>query len=128
MRFNGKWKDLAVVVLVNQNTVSAGDGMADMLSRLPNVTLMGMTPSNGSFQATGGLVFLAEGYFAIYYPVWFDVDQNGNPVIDTDISRETRIPLEVEIPINETAIQKIFEADQQDYELEYAVEWLLNNS
>ena len=123
---NGKWKDLPVVVLANQNTVSAGDAMADMLSRCPNVTLMGMTPTNGSFQATGGLVFLAEGYFSIYYPVWLDMDQNGNPVIDTDTTRQTRIPLEVEIPLDETAIETIYSEDSKDHELEYAIQWLLN--
>ena len=123
---NGKWKTLPVVVLSNQNTVSAGDAMADMLSRLPNVTLMGMTPSNGSFQATGGMVFLAEGYFGIYYPVWLDASEDGNPVIDTDTTRQTRIPLEVEIPVDEAAIKTIYAEDGQDYELEYALQWLLN--
>lgn len=123
---NGKWKALPVVLLVNQNTVSAGDAMADMLSRLPNVTLMGMTPSNGSYQTTGGLVFLAEGYFAIYYPVWLDANQAGNPIIDTDTTRQTRIPLEVEIPLDEAAIETIYAEDEQDYELEYALQWLLN--
>ena len=125
---NGKWKDLPVVVLVNQNTVSSGDIMADLLSSFSNVTLMGMTPSNGSGQMTGGFSVLADGYFSIYYPVVLDMDKNNNPTIDTDTSRETRIPLEVEIPINEVAIEKIFGADKQDYELEYAVDWLRNNS
>jgi C-terminal processing protease CtpA/Prc len=123
---NGKWKELPVVVLVNQNTASAGDAMADMLSRLPNVTLMGITPSNGSFQATGGLVFLAEGYFSINYPVWLEADQNGNPNIDTDVTRQARIPLEVEIPLDEEAIKTIYTEDGRDYELEYAIQWLLD--
>jgi C-terminal processing protease CtpA/Prc len=57
----GKWKDLPVVVLVNQKTVSGGDLMADLMGALPNVTLMGMTPSNGSCQSTGGIIFIAEG-------------------------------------------------------------------
>ena len=117
-----------MVVLVNQNTVSSGDIMADLLSSFSNVTLMGMTPSNGSGQMTGGFSVLADGYFSIYYPVVLDMDKNNNPTIDTDTSRETRIPLEVEIPINEVAIEKIFGADKQDYELEYAVDWLRNNS
>ncbi len=125
---NGKWKDLPVVVLVNQNTVSSGDIMADLLSSFSNVTLMGMTPSTGSGQTIGGFSVLADGYFSIFYPVQLDMDKDNNPTIDTDTSRETRIPLEVEIPINEVAIEKIFGADQQDYELEYAVDWLRNNS
>ena len=125
---NGKWKDLPVVALVNQNTVSSGDAMADLLSSFSNVTLMGMTPSNCSCQTTGGEIYLVDGYYTIYYPVVLEADENDDPTIDTDSSRETRIPLEVEIPINEVAIEKIFGADRQDYELEYAVDRLRNDS
>lgn len=128
VRQNGKWKDIPVVVLVNQNTVSAGDGMADLLSSFSNVILMGMTPSKCSYQTTGGEIYLADGYYTIYYSVVLGVDKDNNPNIDTDASRETRIPLDVEIPINKVAIEKIFGADQQDYELEYAIDWLRNHS
>lgn len=120
---NGKWRDLPVVVLVNQNTVSAGDGMADMLADFPNVTLMGITPTNSSCQGTGGESYLAGGHFVIRYPVFLEVDANGDPLIDTDTNREVRIPLEVEIPLDEKAILAIFE-EGKDYELEYAVSWL----
>lgn len=124
---NGKWKDLPVVVLVNQKTVSSGDLMADLLSSFPNVTLMGMTPSNCSCQTTGGVSYLSDGLFVIYYPVVFNVDENNNPLIDTDTSRETRIPLEVRIPITEKAVKEMFGEEQLDYELEYAVDWLSNH-
>ena len=121
-------KDLPVVVLVNQRTVSGGDEMSDLLSSFPNVTLMGMTPSNCSCQATGGVSYLADGLFVIYYPVVLNLtDANNDPLIDTDTSRETRIPLEVRIPINEKAVREIFDEEQQDYELEYAVDWLSNH-
>lgn len=125
---NGAWKDLPVVVLVNQNTVSAGDAMADVLSLFPNVTLMGMTPSNCSCQSTGGIIYLAEGNFVIYYPVLMDLMGTDNdPLIDTTTDRETRIPLEVRIPVNEITVNQVFGEEQQDYELEYAVEWLSNH-
>lgn len=121
---NGKWVDLPVVVLVNQSTVSAGDAMADLLSKVPNVTLMGMTHSDCSYQTTGGVCFLAKGAYTIYYPVWREVDGNGVPIIDTDVSRETRIPLDVKIPVDASAIQKIYSENPQDHELEYAMEWI----
>lgn len=124
---NGKWRELPVVVLVNQNTVSAGDAMADMLADFPNVTLMGVTPTNCSCQGTGGESYLAGGHFVIHYPVILEVDQNGDPLIDTNTSREGRIPLEVEIPLDEKAVLAIFEAGT-DYELEYAVDWLQRQS
>lgn len=125
VRGNGKWEDLPVAVLVNQNTVSAGDCMAYLLSSYPNVTLMGMTPSNCSYQTTGGECYLAEGHFNIRYPITFCTDKDGKPMIDTGLDRECRIPLEVQIPLNETAIEAIFGEAQKDYELEYAVDWLL---
>lgn len=128
VRRNGKWKDLPVVVLVNQRTVSGGDEMSDLLSSFPNVTLMGMTPSNCSCQATGGVSYLADGLFVIYYPVVLNLtDANNDPLIDTDASRETRIPLEVRIPITEKAVKEMFGEEQLDYELEYAVDWLSNH-
>lgn len=121
---NGKWNDLQTVVLVNQNTVSAGDCLADLLGDCPNVTLMGMTPSNCSYQTTGGLCYLAQGYFSIYYPVGLSIDGQGNPVIDTSSARQATIPLEHRIPIDETAVQEMFCNENGDYELSYAINWL----
>jgi hypothetical protein len=123
---NGKWKDLPVVVLANQKTVSAGDVMAELLSMFPNVTLMGMTTSNGSCQATGGLSVLSGGEILVFYPVVLGADRDGNPMIDTDTSRESRVHLEVEIPLDAVAIETLFGEKHQDYELEYAMNWLLN--
>lgn len=125
---NGKWKDLPVVVLVNQKTVSSGDLLAQMLADCDNVTLMGMNPSNGSCQTTGGICFLADGHFAIYYPTWLDLDANGQPLIDTDASRETRIPLDVKIPVDAAMIQAIFVDGGRDYELGFALQWLENRN
>ena len=121
---NGKWADLPTVVLVNQNTISSGDGLADMLSSLPNVTLMGLTPSNCSYQSIGGTSYLAQGYFAITYPVYYCTDPDGTPKIDTDTSRVSRIPLEVEIPLDLNAVETIYASKQQDYELNFAMKWL----
>ena len=38
---DGRYADIPVVVLVNSNCMSAGDGMAKFLGDCPNVTLMG---------------------------------------------------------------------------------------
>lgn len=45
-------------------------------------------------------------------------------MIDTDSTRENRIPLDVEIPITEKAALEIFSLDDADYELDYAVKYL----
>ena len=57
---DGEFADLNVVVLTNHNCVSAGDSTALCLSKLPNVTLAGITDPNGSAQITGGRCFLSK--------------------------------------------------------------------
>ena len=121
---NGKWKELPVVVLVNQNTVSAGDALALMLADCDNVTLMGMTHTNGSCQNTGGICVLAGGHYTIYYPAFLEVDATGDPFIDTDASRVSRIPLDVRIPLDAAAAEKMYTDESYDHELAYALNWL----
>ena len=48
-------------------------------------------------------------------------------MIDTDYTRENRIPLDVEIPITEEAALEIFSLEDTDYELDYAVKYLEEN-
>lgn len=118
---NGKWKDLPVTVLVNRKTVSAGDAMTLLLGDCDNMTLMGMTHSNCSCQAVGGMCVLAGGHYAICYPVWWEVDAKGDPFIDTDASRASRIPLDVRIPLDAAAAEKMYTDESYDHELEYAL-------
>ena len=47
----GFWGQGKIVVLVNANTISAGDLFTEVMSRFDNVTIMGITPSNCSCQA-----------------------------------------------------------------------------
>ncbi|MBR1898342.1 MAG: hypothetical protein IJ825_05625 [Oscillospiraceae bacterium] len=122
---DGRWKDLPVVVLVNQGCCSAGDGAAWFLSRCENVTLMGITPSNGINQNNGGECYLPGG-LTIRYPVRLSLGEDGRPLIDTDAGRENRIPLDVVIPVDREAALQIFdpEAWDKDYELDYAAAYL----
>lgn len=117
---NGKWSELPVIVLVNQECASAGDGMADCLGKLPNVTLMGITASNGVNQNNGGCCFLADLEAVIVYPDYLTLGEDNLPLIDTDASRECRIPLDVRIPVDKEAALKIFEYEG-DYELDFAM-------
>ena len=114
-----------MVVLVNQYTVSSGDAMAQMLGDCDSVTLMGMTHTNDSCQTTGGICVLADGHYAILYPTFLEVDENGNPNIDTDASRKSRILLDVHIPLDAVSAEKMFTDENYDHELEYAIKWLL---
>lgn len=122
---SGEFADVEVVVLVNAQCCSAGDGMAENLSRLPNVTIMGITTSNGVDQGVGGWCFMPDSQFEIIYPNSMVLDENNEPRIDTRADRISRIPLDEHIPLTEESAEIIFDSDG-DYELEYALNYLEN--
>jgi len=120
---DGRYKELPVAVLVNANCVSAGDGMAKFLGDCPNVTLMGITASGGVNQNNGGYIYLTEN-ISVDYPVFLSLSPEGVPLIDTDYTRENRIPLDINIPVTKENALRLFSMDGEDIELEYAVHYL----
>jgi hypothetical protein len=58
----------------------------------------------------------------ISYPTGLILDEDGNPNIDCDDTRISRNPVDIKIPLDKEAALKIF--DGEDYELEWAVEYL----
>ncbi|MBR3418571.1 MAG: hypothetical protein IKG82_07775 [Oscillospiraceae bacterium] len=68
------------------------------------------------------------------YPVNLSLSEEGVPLIDTDETRENRIPLDAVIPMTEErALQlfnyrKVLDFNFDDTELEYAVRYLEQNS
>ena len=107
--------------------MSAGDAAAMFLNQNENVTLMGITPSSGVTQQIGGICYLS-GSFSVRYPVYPVLGEDNLPMIDTDASRENRIPLDYVIPVDKDAALRIFDQesddDTDDYELEYAMQYL----
>ena len=97
--------------------------MAKFLGECPNVILMGISASGGVNQSKGGYIYLTDN-ICVEYPVFLSLSSDGEPLIDTDSTRENRIPLDVEIPITEKAALEIFSLDDADYELDYAVKYL----
>lgn len=127
----GKYSELKVVALVNAECCSSGDGMAENLSKCPNVTLMGITTTNGINQGVGGWCFTSNSRYVISYPVLSSLNEDGVPRIDTKADRVSRIKLDEHIPLNAEAAKIIFDLDfenHKDYELEYAVKYLENES
>lgn len=123
---DGRFKDIPVVVLVNAACMSAGDGTAKFLGDCPNVTLMGFTSSSGVNQNNGGYIYLTESIM-VYYPCFLSLSADGEPLIDTDYTRENRIPLDVTIPMTkETALRLFSLESDEDVELGYAMEYLQN--
>ena len=123
VRGDGEFADLQVVALTNYNCASAGDGTALYLSRLPNVTLAGITDPCGCNQETGGICVLSDGIVTVGYPVGLILNEEGEPNIDTRADRISRNPVEVRIPLDYDAAMRIFQ-DKEDYELDWAVRYL----
>lgn len=127
IRGDGEFADIKVVALTNFDCASAGDGTALYLSRLPNVTLAGMTDPTGCNQETGGICVLSDGVVAIFYPTGLVLDENNLPNIDTGADRISRNPVEVRIPFDYDAAMQIFR-DNEDHELDWAVQYLEQNA
>lgn len=120
---NGTYADIPTVVLVNAECCSSGDGLADNLSRLPNVTLMGITSSNGIAQTIGGYCFTTDSKYVIKYPTLMNLDENNDPRIDTKADRINRVPLKEHISLTKESALTIF-SGEGDYELDYAIDYL----
>ncbi len=120
---DGEFADLQVVALTNYNCASAGDGTALYLSKLPNVTLAGITDPNGCNQETGGTCLLSDGLVTVAYPVGLILNEEGVPNVDTASDRISRNPVEVRIPFDFEAASQIFFAGE-DYELAWAMAYL----
>ena len=122
----GKWKELPVAVIVNDATVSAGDDLTHLLSQCPNVTVMGITSSSNSVQATGGVCYLSDDMFDVYYPIIYSLDEN-NDILEVTADRQAKVGFDLRIPVDHNAAMMIFSDSQNDYELEYATDYLHQN-
>jgi len=79
-----RW-DLPVVVLVNGNTVSSGEGMAMMLARFPDVEVVGLEGTAASFGSAGSSMKLPGGW-TMSYPAGRSLDRRGRIQLDSDAS------------------------------------------
>lgn len=121
----GKWKDLPVAVLVNDAVVSSGDVLTHLLSQCPNVTVMGITSSSNSVQTVGGHCYLSDDMFEVYYPIINSLDEN-NEILEVTADRQARVGFDLRIPVDYDAAMMIFSDSEEDYEFDYAVDYLYN--
>ena len=123
LRGNGKYSDMKITVLVNSDTASAGDCLAYLLSKNPNVRLVGFTNSNNSAQSVGGVIFLSGGTSVINYPIYKSYGNDDKIFIDTDFTGMANIKLDYRINITKENIKDIFCSDENyDYVLNYAMQ------
>lgn len=121
---DGEFSNLEILVLTGMRCGSAGDGLSLYLSRLPNVTVAGLTNPSGINQETGGYVYMPENA-VICFPIGLVLDENGTPNIDVDHKRQSRNPVDIKIPLDKESALKIFGGE--DYELEWAIDYLNQN-
>lgn len=112
------WHDGQIILLVNAQTLSAGDDMVYMMGDFPNVKVMGTTKSNNSCQAVQGME-ISTGQFA--FSVVPNLTEDGEIAIDTLTDHESRVPFDEYIPMDEELITAIFD-NGEDFILKYAAE------
>lgn len=113
--------DIPVTILVNNQTVSAGEGFVYNARKQGNIKVAGMTGTNGSFGTIIGANLMPDNYIVIF-PQLACVDEEGNIMIDTDSSMNGGIAPDIRIPVDETAIKRLY-TDHADYELEYIMDY-----
>lgn len=95
-----RW-DLPVVVLINGNTVSSGEGMAMMLRRFPGVEVVGFEGTAASFGSAGSTTLLPGGW-TLSWPAGRSLDREGRIQLDSDhtgaggVQPTLRVPATVE--------------------------------
>ncbi|MGN0393785.1 MAG: hypothetical protein ACI4EF_00310, partial [Coprococcus sp.] len=120
MTYNGcdLWHDGRIILLVNAETVSAGDHLTKLMSEYPNVTVMGFTHTSCSAQGINGVTF---DHGMLSYSAVLLLNEDGTIFIDTDKERESTVPLDIKVPFDENAVKSLFD-DNSDYLLECAME------
>ena len=114
------WAGGRVIVLVNGETVSAGDEMTYLMAQYPNVTIMGYTKSNSSCQAVTQ-VRVGDGEMS--YSAVPTLDENGDPFIDSFADRKGRVPIDVVVPVDPDMISSVFDRGE-DHLLNTALDYL----
>ena len=77
-----KWDDIPIVVLVNGQTVSAGELLTNYLKGSKNVTIMGNTTTWGAAQGTGGSTVLTDSKYEFRFPITPEIGPDHLPIVD----------------------------------------------
>lgn len=115
-----EWGNGKVIILVNHNTVSAAEIFLYFMRHQENVTVMGFTNSCGAAMS----VKVADApLFYMAYSGMLTLDENNEILVDPGRDRQCKIPVDIRIPLDDKAIQKLF-VEKKDYVLQYALEYL----
>ena len=114
--------NIPTVIIVNGNTISAGEIIAYNLQKKENIKVAGLTMTNGSISTVKKKIIM-PGNILISIPSIACGDEKNSVIIDSDNKKDGGIKLDIKIPINEGTIIKIFN-EKIDYEIEYILNYL----
>ena len=119
-----KWDELPVVVLVNGQTASAGEEIANYLKGSKNVRIVGNTTTWGAVQGTGGSTILSGGKYELRFPITPTVGDDHLPVVDVKADRHARLTLDYQIEYSKEEAVEFFSTPGEDRVLEKAIEYI----
>ena len=119
-----KWDNLTIVVLVNGQTVSAGEILTHYLKGSKNVTIMGNTTTWGAAQGTGGSTVLTDSKYEFRFPITPEIGPDHLPIVDVKADGYARLTLDRQIEYSIEEVVDMFEHPEEDTVLQEAVEWL----
>lgn len=119
-----KWDNIPIVVLVNGQTVSAGEELTYYLKGCKNVTVMGNTTTWGATQGTGGSTVLTDSKFEFRFPITPSIGSDYLPMVDIKADGRARLTLDYQIEYSIEEIVELFEHPEKDTVLQEAIEWL----
>lgn len=99
--------DKPVIVLVDNFTMKAAEGLAAALQRMPQVRVMGTCATHGSHGIAGGTVTM-PGNFTLHYPIGKNLGAMGHAVIEGNAAGEGGIHPDILIPITEDLVAAQF--------------------
>ena len=123
-----KWEELPVVVLVNGQTASAGEEIANYLKGSKNVRIIGNTTTWGAVQGTGGSTVLGGGKYELRFPITPTVGDDYLPVVDVKADRHARLTLDYQFEYSKDEIMDFFADSTEDKVLKDAIKYIKNLS
>lgn len=119
-----KWDNIPIVVLVNGQTVSAGEMLTHYLKGSKNVTIMGNTTTWGAAQGTGGSTILTDSKYEFRFPITPEIGSDHFPIVDVKADGGARLTLDHQIDYSIEGVVEMFEHPEKDTVLQEAVVWL----
>jgi len=115
-----------VALLIDEETVSSGEGFPLILKGLSNVRIFGWRGTAGFFAINSKSVKLPSGY-TVYFPQAQSVGSDRRIQVDSDYTGKGGVEPDVRVPLNEATLRGQFQ-EGKDMVLERAKEWLRNDA